>query len=143
MLFMATWLGAVLFSSGDAKRTLANPSAHLPLLRDRMARSTRVAGISALGTVLSGFGLIFVLGGFGSVSPGIHVGLVLSIVLMGIGGGFIGRNWKKIEAGLDDGKDAASLAPFAKQMSIGAMIFHTLWFVVLVLMVFRAFLQSS
>ena len=137
MLFMATWIGAVLFVSGDAKRTLNEPGTSLKMLGDRMNRANRIAAVSALATLATGVGLIALLGGMGSVPAGIHIGLVTSILMLLIGGGVIGRNARLIAAGAESGADRSTLVPHAKQMMIGIMIFHTLWVGTLALMVFR------
>jgi len=137
IIFMAIWIGALLFLSGDATRSLADPSAHLPLLRDRMARANRVAAASAMITVVTGVALIFERGGFGAVPPAIHLGLVTGLAMMFVGGGLIGRNARKIEAGLAEGERGQSLTPAVKQLAMGTMVFHALWLVTLALMVFR------
>jgi len=138
IVFMATWIGSLLFLSGDIRRTLAEPSAHLPLLRARMNRATRIAGASGLMTLVTGVALILLLGGFGAVPPAIHLGLLTSLAMLGVGGGLIGRNARTIEAGLEKGESPASLLPAAEKLALGARIFHSLWLATLALMVFRA-----
>lgn len=138
LIFMATWFGSTLFTSGDIKRTLAAGPAGVPALRERVARSSRIAGLSALLTIVTGIALIFVLGGFGSVPPPIHISLVLALAAMAIGAGGIGGAWKKIEKRIDEGADPTSLGDLAKRISMLSGIFHLLWLVTLVLMVFRA-----
>ena len=138
--FMAIWIGAIFFCSGDVRRTLAAPDSDLDLLRDRMNRATRLGGASGLITVITGIALIFVLGGFGSVTPAIHTGLLLGLVMLGVGGGMVGRNWRKIDAALAGGATRESVAPLVKKLVIGNGVFHALWTLTVVLMVFRAVL---
>ncbi len=138
ILFMATWLGATLFTSGDIKRTLAAGPEHLPLLKDRVGRSTRLAAISAPLTVVTGIVLIFQLGEMGAVPMGIHIGLLLGIAAWIVGAVVTGGAWSKIAAGLDEGQEPASLMPQVKRMAISGRIVHTLWLVTLILMVFRS-----
>ena len=137
LMFMGTWIGALLFVSGDVKRTLAEPAVHIPLLRNRIGRATRFAAISGLMTIVTGICLIFALGGFGSVPPTIHTGILMGLAMLGVGVGMIGGSWKKIVAGLDAGASPDSLLPLAKKMTMGMMVFHLLWLVTLGLMVFR------
>jgi len=137
ILFMATWIGAVFFTSGDVRRSLEAGPEHLSLLQDRVSRNVRIAGPSAILTLLSGFGLIFSLGGMASVPPAIHTAMTLAILAWAVSGFGIGGAWRKIQAGLAEGQDLATLAPLLKRMKISTMVFQTLWLVCLVLMVFR------
>lgn len=136
--FMAIWIGAIFFSSGDVRRTLATPDANLDLLRDRMHRSLRLAAASGLITLVTGVALIFALGGMGSVPIGIHIGLLTGLIMLGVGGGLVGRSWKQIDAALAGGASRESVAPLVKKLAMGNGIFHGLWTLTLVLMVFRA-----
>ena len=138
LLFMATWIGAVFFTSGDVRRTLDAGPSHLALLRDRVGRSTRLAGLSGILTIVTGIGMIVLLGGMGAVSPGIHIGLTIALLALVVGGVGIGGSWRKIDAGLGEGKSVADLAPLLKRMKIATMVFQTLWLVGLIAMVFRA-----
>lgn len=138
ILFMATWIGSVMFMTGDVRRTVQAGPVHLDLLRDRVRRFARLGGASALITIVTGVALIVNVGGMGAVSPAIHTGLTLGLVAWGVSGGVIGGGWRKLDAGLASGQDAATLAPFLMRMRIGAMVFHSLWLVILILMVFRS-----
>lgn len=137
VLFMATWIGAVFFTSGDVQRSLEAGPEHLPLLQERIGRNLRVASPSAILTILSGFGLIFSLGGMGSVPPAIHTGMTLGLLAWAVSAVGIGGSWRKIQTGLADGHDRAALAPLLKRMKISTMAFQTLWLVCLILMIFR------
>ncbi len=137
LLFMATWIGAVFFASGDVRRTLEAGPEHIPLMRDRVGRSLRIAAPSAALTILTGVALIFALGGMGRVPLGIHIGLATGLLAWFVSGAGIGQSWRKLSAGLDEGADPASLAPLVQRMKIGTMAFQTLWLLTLVLMVFR------
>ncbi len=137
IVFMATWIGALLFLSGDVRRSLAEPAAHLQLLRARLIGATRLAGASALLTVGTGIALIFLLGGFGAVPPAIHLGLLLGLAMMAVGGGLIGRNARAIADGLEQDASRESLLPVAAKLAVGARAFHALWLIALGSMVFR------
>ena len=86
-------------------------------------------------TIGTGFSLVFALGG--NVPTPILIGIITAISMMLVGGGFIGRHARIIEAALEEGADPATLLPHAKKMAMGTGIFHTLWLVTLAMMVFR------
>jgi hypothetical protein len=136
-VFMATWFGTGLFALRDVRTALAAGPAHVPLLRQRM----RVVGIAASAsgalTLLSGFGLIFALGGFASVPAAIHMGLGLAIVTAVVGGAGIGGTWRKIDAALEAGADPATVAPLLGRLRMFSGAFQGCWFATLLLMVFR------
>jgi len=135
---MALWIGAIFFCSGDVRRTLASPEGNLDLLRERMSRSLKISASAGGLTVLSGIGLIVVLGGMGAVPVPIHIGLTVGFVMLGVGGGVVGRSWKAIDAALAAGGSRESVAPLVKRLAVGNGIFHGLWLLTLVLMVFRS-----
>lgn len=137
IIFMAAWFGAPLFIASDIRRTLAAGPAGLPLLERRVGRSNMVAAIGAVGTILTGFGLIFALGGFGKVPPPIHAGLLLGVIMLLLGGGGIDRTCKQIFKQLGEGASPESLGRLTKRLSMLSGIFQLLWLVTLVLMVFR------
>jgi hypothetical protein len=135
-LAMGLWFGASLLSTGDVRRTI-KAGGDTTLLNERMKRMTRVVGPSALLTIVSGVLMIFAMGGFAAVRPAIHIGLVLTIVMWVVGGGGMGLKWRQIQKAMEEGKDAAALAPHLKKMSMMAGIFQLLWLVTLLLMIFR------
>lgn len=136
-VFMGTWFGSSLFSLRDIKSSFAAGPAHIPLLRARMQVVGRLAMLSGALTLLSGVGLIFALGGFAAVPRAIHIGLLTGLVTAIVGGAGVGRTWQAIEQRLDAGADAAAVAPLVKRIGMLSGIFHLLWVVSLVLMVFR------
>ncbi len=138
LVFMGTWFGSNLLSIRDVKTSFAAGPAHLPGLRDRMMRSGRLATISGGLTLLSGFGLIFMLGGFSSVPRAIHIGLATGIACSIVGAAGVGRTWMLIEKKLDAGAEPSTLEPLLKRLTMLSGIFQLLWLVSLVLMVFRA-----
>lgn len=135
---MATWFGATLFQAGDLRRSLTGGPDGVLGLRDRMNRTNRVAAIMGLLTITTGLGLIYTLGGFGSVPKSIHVGLGLATLMMLVGGGGIDGTWKRIEKQLDEGAAPESLAGLMRRLSIAMRIVHAMWLTTLVMMVFRA-----
>jgi len=139
---MAVWFGAMLFLSGDVRRTLAAGPEHADLLRTRCKRATVAAAAAGGITLLTGFGLIGVLGGMGAVPPAVHMGMTVSIVMLFLGGG-VGRTWRSIDAGLAEGKPGADLMPLSKRITILTGIFHLLWVLTLITMVFRSVLMGQ
>jgi hypothetical protein len=137
ILCMTAWFGSMLFVTGDVKRTIAAGPAHLPLLRDRVGRVNRVAGIAGALTVLSGFALIFAVGGFKAVPPAIHTGMLLGLIAWAIGALGFGRTWTALSVRLDAGADAASVADLVKRLGMFTGLFHATWLAALLTMVLR------
>jgi hypothetical protein len=139
ILFMATWIGSAMFATADVRRTFATgEAAHLPLLRERMSKTGMAAGVSGLVTVVTGFALIFVLGGFGSVPISIHIGVTTGVLALVVGAGGIGGTWRKIDTAIAGGASMASMEPLVKRLAILGGVFHLLLFSTLVLMVLRS-----
>lgn len=138
-IFMSTWMGSSLFAMRDIRTSLAGGTGQVPGLRDRMGRIGKLAMLSGAMTILTGFGLIFALGGFGAVPRGIHIGMTTGILTGIIGGVGVGRTWAQIDAKLGAGADPASLAALVKRIGMFSGIFHGLFFVTLLLMVFRLY----
>lgn len=139
LMFMGTWFGVSLFAAGDMRRTLATPpdAATLALLSDRMRRTGRMAGISGIITWLSGLALIVYLGGMASVPWPIHLALTLALVMIGIGIGGIARTWNRIAEALEGGASVDDVRPLMKRISALSGVFHLLWLICFLLMVFR------
>ena len=135
---MAAWIGSSMFAPADIRRTFAG-NGDFAALRERMRSIGRVAMGSGALTFLSGLALIFALGGFGTVTPAIHIGLVTGLVTAIVGGAGIGRTWGEIDKKLAANADPASLAPLVRRIGILSHVFHLLWLVTLVLMVFRGY----
>ena len=140
IIFMAAWFGSGLFSSGDARRTLSSDNSDLDLLVNRLNRYGVVGGAAGLLTIVTGFGLIFALGGFAVVSPAIHISIVTSFIMWVVGLVLVGGSSRKIAAGVKENKPRQELLGHAKKIAMGTGILHLLWLITLVLMVFRAHL---
>jgi hypothetical protein len=136
ILLMAAWFAPHLFMAGDARRTIEG-GGDLGLLRGRLALAGRVGGASGTLTLLTGVALIFLVGGFGAVSPAIHVGLLLGLAMWFVGLLGTGGTARKIDAAIAAGATKEALLPLARRLSMFTGIFHLLWVVTLLLMVFR------
>ncbi len=125
---MAAWFGAMMFVTGDARYTVAKLGDFLGLA-DRARRVGRAARIASVVVLLTGFYLIYVMGGFGGVPVAVHVGLFNSLVLVGVQATY----FRTLDVLLADSTDAAALG---RLRWLGPS-FHALWFATLVLMVFQ------
>ncbi len=140
---MALWIGSSMSMPGDVKRSFADgvPTPRdLELLGARGRLAGRVATVGGVLTILTGVAMIFMLGGFGKVSPAIHASLVLAVLLAILGGALIGGTWNKILDELGprgDGATREQIEPLLKRFRIYSMVFKTGWLVILFLMVFR------
>lgn len=135
--FMALWIGALSFVSGDVRRTVAAAAPNAELLAGRIRSYNRVAHVGGILTLLTGFALIFEIGGFRAIPKSIHSGIVVAILMMGVHGALISRNARIIAQELAKGTDGASLSSRVKKVLVGAGVFHTLWLIALILMVYR------
>lgn len=136
ILFMGTLFGAAMFVTSDVKSSLSDPNASMPLLRRRIGKSTRFMAISGIMTIVTGFALIFAMGGFKAMPTGIHIGTLGGLIAMGLGI-TIGATWRGIDAELEKGTAGTELLAQAKRLAMFTGMFHLTWFVTLVLMVFR------
>ena len=142
-IFMAIWIGAAMMTPGDVKRSFAagNPAAtELELLRARVRLGSIVAAVGAWGTILSGLGLVFLMGGFAAVPRAIHAALVVAVVMLIVGRVGLGRSWSKISDLLGPDPSAVAherVAPLLRKYRTLSMVLKSLWLVVLLLMVFR------
>lgn len=137
ILSASVWFGASLLISMDIRQTLKTGVPHTKLLVSRVSSLEKIAIPSGLFTVISGIALIFVSGGFGSVSPRIHLSLVLSIILFLIGGFFASPEWRKISKIIESDGDLTLAFKHSKRFSMYLGIEHFLRFVILILMVYK------
>lgn len=135
--FMALWIGALSFVSGDVRRTISATGPNVELLAARLRSYNRMANLGGIVTIITGFLLIFEIGGFKVVPKSIHSGIIVAIAMMGVQGALISRNARIVAQELAKGTPGESLKPQMKKVLIGAGVFHTLWLVAVILMVFR------
>lgn len=134
---MALWFGAGLFANSDIRRSFANP-AEIAGLRIRMQKTGIAAIAGGVATIVSGVAMVFVLGGFAVVPWPIHAALGLALLQAMVGGGGIGATWAKIDKQLGEGASPETLLPLAQRIYMFGGIFHALWLINLILMVFRS-----
>lgn len=134
LLAMGIWIGAGLTAPIDVRRTLRLGKPHTDALIDRLRLITRIliaAGILTLGT---GLALVFLKGGFKAVSPRIHVGLLLSIMVFAVGGTGVMPVLRGIDAAIAAG-DEARARTLGRRFEVAAWIEEILRLAVLALMV--------
>ncbi len=125
---MAAWFGAMMFVTGDVRFTVAKLG-DFQGLADRVRRIRRAAKLASIVVLLTGFYLLYIMGGFGGVPIAVHVGLFNTLVLFAVQATY----FRSLEALLHDSTDATALA---RLRWLGPS-FHALWFATLVLMVFQ------
>jgi len=135
MLGMALWFAASLTITSDIRRTIARGKPHTDVLEVRVARSLNFSAVGAVLSIASGLGLIFVRGGFGAVSPRIHVGFTLALVTLAIELFLLRGELAKMGAALESGA-TRSLSAMARRVSMYAGSSHLLKLTILVLMVY-------
>jgi hypothetical protein len=133
--FAGTWFGTGISMSGDIRRTLAMGRPHTESLVTRINRTTKVTIACGWLTLLTGVGVIFSTGGFGSLPWRITVGGALTLVIFAIGGFLARPTWGGIVSVIEGGGDLAAARPLVRRFGMISGIIQTLWLAVLVLMV--------
>ncbi|MBM4364680.1 MAG: hypothetical protein FJ102_00580 [Deltaproteobacteria bacterium] len=125
---IAAWFGAMMFITGDTRYTVARLGDFLGLA-DRARRVARAARIASVVVLLTGFYLVYALGGLGSVPVAVHVGLFNTLVLVGVQATY----FRTLDALLANSTDPVALG----RLRWLGPAFHALWFATLALMVFQ------
>ena len=131
----ATAFGITLPSNGAMKRAAGQSREVKAAAAALVNRSGMLASIFGLSTFITGLVLIFYRGGFKVVSPTIHAGMGLVLVMILIGAFFMKPTGQRIAAAVDQGEEAWSAA--RKRFAMGDGIMQLLWVIVLVLMFVR------
>ena len=135
-LGMSVWFAGTLTIAGDVRKTIARGKPHTEILAGRVDRALTVGAIAAVVTIISGLGLIFGLGGFGSVGPRIHTGFLLALIVLGVEVMALKPTVGRLGDALGTG-DGRELRPLAGRIAALAGATHLLKFVILILMIFR------
>jgi putative copper export protein len=85
LLSMSVWIGGGLLPPWDARRSLALGKPYAEALLDRLAIVGRLLIAAGVVTLATGLWLTFLKGGFKAVSPRIHIGLGLTILIFALG----------------------------------------------------------
>ena len=81
---VSVWIGGGLLPPWDASRSLALGKPHSAALIGRLAVVGRILIAAGVATLATGLWLVFLNGGFREVSPRIHVGLGLTILVFAL-----------------------------------------------------------
>ncbi len=138
LLAVATWFGGTLTTAGDVRRTLARGAPHTEALAERVGRQLAIGRAAGFLTAATGIGLILAFGGFRAVSPRIHAGLALTLVLVTLESTVLVGVYRGLAEDLAGGRldDARARA---KKFAALTGVSHLLRTIVFALMVFRWF----
>jgi len=130
----AIWMGAGIGFPLDVRATIARGPPHTQVLRERVARVTRIVLPCALLTVLTGVALVLSAGGFSQVSPRFLWAFAPVTAGFLTGGGFVEPTLRKLWRAIDDG-DRAAQARLARRFTAGIAVEHVFRVTTLALMV--------
>jgi hypothetical protein len=130
----AAWFGLGLRLAGQA-RTVAEGNA--PALAEDAGRSVQLMNVFIILTLLFSAGAFLVGGGFAGYGPAYHTSLLLILVLTGLQLFLIRPAWNALAGSEGDPESAR------KRVAIGTGIGHLTWLVVLVLMLWRDYIQPA
>jgi hypothetical protein len=133
----AVWWGVPMSMSRDIRVTVPLGEPHWELLMIRVNRTRLIAIGAGLATILSGVMLILLFGGFASVPIAIHIGFGLAFCLLLSEVFWESSVWGMLVKQLESKEDADVLNRQVRKFSVIGGVQHTLWFCILVLMVFR------
>lgn len=115
------------FNAGKAAFTVATLDA---------IKRGKIMGAASLGTLATGLGLIFAVGGFKAIPVTIHIALTLMLVAVGVNSVLIRPNTMKlVKFGEADVPDSVAVHASIKKLAMGTGILHLIWITILILMV--------
>jgi hypothetical protein len=127
-------LGAALWVAGDVRRTLALGRPAVAALPSRVGPALSLDVWAGVATVLTGLLVLFYQGVH--PRPGIIIGLLATLLRIGIVAGGLRPSWRRIAARIGSGEDVPAAEPAARRMGMWSGIAHALWLVALASMVF-------
>jgi putative copper export protein len=133
LLSMAVWVGGGLIAPLGVQRSLARGASPHGETFARLAATAPILIAAGLATAATGFWLIFLKGGFKAVSPRIHVGLGLTLIIFTIGP-FTQASLARLREA-DAGGDAARVESLGRRFAFLAGIEEVLRIAVLTIMV--------
>lgn len=137
VLSMAVWFAGNLTMAGDVRRTISRGKPHTDILGARIERSLGIGAVAATFTLLSGLGLVFAKGGFGAISPMIHAGFALSLVVFATELLGLRPTVARLGQTLTSG-EAKDLKPLQGRIGMFTGIGHLLKLVIMCLMIFAS-----
>jgi hypothetical protein len=127
----ATAFAVTLVMGGGLRRATAQGRDVKLALAALTQRAGNIAGLFGMLTFVTGLVLIFYRGGFKVVSPAIHAGMGIVIIMILLGAFYLKPISARILASVDD---ASGWSAALKRFNIGHGIMQTLWLITLVLM---------
>ena len=133
--FAALIFGASLGLVGSCRRSLAHGKGAFRHAAAEAARRAKITGISGIMTFVTGLGLIFMVGGFGAITPNYHIAMTVMI-------GAIAVNLLMVKPAVKgvvvlsqaEAFDADAAGGAVKKIAMPLGILHLLWFSILALM---------
>ncbi len=135
VLCASAWLGATLWLAGDVRRTLALGRGQTGALGARVRPALGLDVGAGVATILTGI-LVMVAEGGGHPRTGIMVGFVLALARLVIVLAGLRPAWLAVAARLAAGEEVPPTAAPVKRMAMFSGIAHTLWVIVLAMMIF-------
>src|SRR5581483_12336619 len=136
ILAASCWFAPRLFWPRRLRGALSSTNEGAKLVLATISRELNLTTGSAVLTIATGLGIIFLHGGFKAVPHRIHMGLTLSLVAFFAGLVFDVPALSKMRAAVE--RSAIGEAqPHLKRLVVGSMIEHTCWLAALVTMVWR------
>ncbi len=133
----AALFGGTLFLTGSCRRALKAGDEALRHAAGEARRVETLAKISSTLTLLTGIGLILVTGGFANVNPRFHAAMGLMVVAIVFSAAVMGPGVKRLSAAAGEVVDKAAAEAAIKKLAMGSGVLHTLWLILLVMMVWR------
>lgn len=136
-LSMALWIAGALSVTAQLRALSNDPSRDNPAWQASTGRVAPIGLIGAIGSLLTGVGMIVTLGGMGAVPWPIHASLLLALVMWALLT-VAERGLRGAHTAIGAGNaDAAMLEGLLRRSRLVTVAFHVSWTLVLVLMVFR------
>lgn len=134
VLAISAWIAAVLWVSGDVKRTVVLGRPHVDALASRIRPAFGLDSVAAIATFASG---ILIMWGQGFVAPraGVSAGIVLAIV-RGAVLASLRRSVRAVIGRAQAGETVSPGEPVVRRMGMLSGIAHLLWLLALAGMVF-------
>lgn len=136
LLAVSLWIGGALLSILDARRSLALGKPHVEALVGRLRLAGAVLSSAGFVTLATGFWLIVLKGGFKAVSPVVHAGLGLTLLVFALGPFTLAAVGRLGEAAAAE--NPSGVARFGSRFVRLASLEEALRLVVLILMVAAA-----
>jgi hypothetical protein len=134
VLSISLWIAAVLWVSGDVRRTIALGRPHVDALESRVRPAFGLDVSAAIATVASGT-LLLVAQGISRPRFGIVAGFVLALGRVGVLTA-LHRVWRSLAERLRQGEEIAPYHRTVRRIAMLSGIAHALWLAALAGMVF-------